>query len=268
VVWSISHAEPLYLKEERLVVYRDDQHVIECYAWRTRKRLWSYSVGASNVWIEGAIERGGRFYWVSYDIGTRTDVLCLSMADGKLLAERAFDGSRAFMPACDGPLVFFGCDHWMHALDARTLQRKWACYDAGNVSPMRVGGWVVTQGYGHWVTAVSVAQQRATWRHSALRGSAHNLTKGRGGSLLVVEALEDPPVLAGIDVATGKIAWRNWLSVSRYGNEHTTAGCGRFVYATGINARAYKQKKELGGFYCLEGATGRLRWRYERHQLQ
>jgi outer membrane protein assembly factor BamB len=106
----------------------------------------------------------------------------------------------------------------------------------------------------------------------ALRDMAHSLAKTSSGKELVIEAFNDPRVVAGIDVKTGQITWQHpVICGDEYSEEFysvefmnvLTAGAGNLVFIPGWHEHLPGQKMPRGGFYCLNADDGKLLWKFE-----
>jgi outer membrane protein assembly factor BamB len=272
LIRRIENAVPVYLKQARLILASwGDPPAITCYDLKTWEAKWSHPLPGL-IYFGGGVECKGVLY-SAYSreppggvagvapLSRQWVFVALRIEDGGSLSESVWPyGSGAV--ACDGEHFYFGLDHWLHVLDAQTLKPQWGYYDGGNVDPILTGSFAVTQGFAMSAQAINLEKRKRVWGLNAYRGSAHSLAKGPGGIALVVESVSG--ALVGIRVDTGEIVWRHPLIVGGYGYPVTTAGSGRFVYAPGGHEHLPGGRKPRGGFYCLDAATGALRWKYER----
>lgn len=283
LLWKIDRAIPAYLKNELLVVVSTDPGAsdprIECFNWRTKTPRWTHSLGGNLQQFWGAVALEGRLYcaynlWGSDEGQGRSPIFAgmtvLDVEEGTPLAEwiGAEGGWGEGPPASDGQSVYWGMSHFLHALDARTLEPQWTHYDGGNVYPLSAGNLIITQGWSHQVQAVSKNDRKKVWGLSAWRGAAHCLAKGAGGTLLLIESSASPQALVAVEVATGRRVWRYPIWVRGRAGEGLAAAAGRFVYAPAWHERLPGQKRLKGGFYGFDATTGKLRWKYERPYLK
>lgn len=270
-VWQYANATPYYIKDSRIVagVQNGDRSIPTCLDWRANKVVWSQPK-ASWTASGTVMAKDGRFYIAPYSYGSEKAVLwMLDLKNGQVLQERSIPDGWSGDLAYDGEHLFWSTRQWMHVLDARSLERQWAYYGVGHVHPLRIGPLLITQGVGHGTGALDLTTRKYTWGIRAWRGSAHALAVGPGGRKVLIEALPSPEEVVALDVTTGKILWRHSLIVTTY-SDTPAAGSGHFVYVPGWHRFPEWRRPNTdgngirGGFYCLDAATGKLKWKYEK----
>ncbi len=271
VVWRIPRAIPVYLKGKLIIVARNQKvgSSAECHDWRARKLKWSAPLNGTQEarynfvgqWM-GAVEKDGRLYWA---LNADHSVLkVLRVRDGRLLDKTdhekrggPLNGWGNGPPAVDDRAVYWGLGHWLHVLDRDSLRPKWAIFDGGNSYLVRAGSLLISKGWSHTMQAWNVHTRKLAWRIGAPRDVAHALISGKGRKRCLIESS------SCIDVSTGKSMARYLIGgVPVYANG--SAGSGGSVYLAGV--RTYLSP--TGGFYCFYAQTGKLRWKYERPDLQ
>ncbi|HLV80270.1 MAG TPA: PQQ-binding-like beta-propeller repeat protein [Chthonomonadaceae bacterium] len=147
------------------------------------------------------------------------------------------------------------------------MNLRWDYYLGATYFPLRYGHLVISQGHTGGDMAIDVTTHKLAWSVAWVRpGAAHCLIQGARGKTLLLEMLEDAVALAGIEPATGKIAWKSMMLVGNY-HDGLAAGSGRFAYVPGGHQYPPKGKGARGGFYCFDGATGKVIWSYERPDI-
>jgi outer membrane protein assembly factor BamB len=263
LVWRIAGAAPVYLKGERLILAEEGEEngpsLLRCYNWRTKTPLWSCSLDGELKRFVGAVA-DGKLY-CAFDLGPQKQegnrvVIGLSLADGKRFAR--YQGEREWgdgPPVYDGHDVGYGTGHWLHVLDANTLEPQFAFADGGNCYPIRTGDLLIAKGWLHHINAWNLKTRKAAWQIGGPRDMVHCLTHGKQGKTLLIESS------SALDVATGRRVW----SVPVYA--WCAAGAGNSVYLAGAGDDTDPIGAKSGGFYGVDARNGRVRWKYERSGL-
>jgi outer membrane protein assembly factor BamB len=260
LLWHIPNAVPLYLKGRRLVVVvgKAEGAHLECYDWKTRQSLWTRPAAMSSP-INGAIENGGRLYvsHTGYDSEgpDRSWLKAWNLQDGTPLGTYVGEGWAVGPPACDGKYVYYGASHWLHVLDAKTLQPRFAFFDGGNAYLICSGEHLVAKGWQGYIHDWNITSRHLTWQIGGPREMAHCLVKDSQGRPLLIESS------TAIDLESSRRVWRNPVFV----DGGSAIGVGRLVYMAGN--RSYGPPSKKGGFYAFDIDTGKPRWAYERAGL-
>jgi outer membrane protein assembly factor BamB len=109
---------------------------------------------------------------------------------------------------------------------------------------------------------MDLAGRRVLWKTSAWRDAANSLVKGPGGKMLVLLATANPAAVVALDLPTGQVVWRQAMIAGSYAASQRSAGAWNIAYVPGGHMNVPGGPR--GGFYALEGATGRVLWAYER----
>jgi outer membrane protein assembly factor BamB len=259
LVWRLDDADPVYLHGHQwLVAARTPRgDTLDSYDWKTHRKQWSYPLGGPFV---TAREDEGKIYCCFG--GISPSVVVLSLDTGRKVQIGAGTGENIVgqIAAGDGNLLI-GAGHWLDVLDPATMVTRVGFYDGGTL-PLLDGRYAVTQGWGHWAQGIDVEAERVVWGISAWRDAANSLVKGTGGKMLVLESTPNPPTIEALDVPTGKGTWRRDLVVGGYGVHGWTAGTGNVAYVPGGHINVPGGPR--GGFYALDGVSGRVLWKYEK----
>jgi hypothetical protein len=252
-VWTIPDAEPVYLHDRRLIVatHHPSGDTLDCYDWTTRQAQWSYP-GARIATVAG-----DRVY-CSLN-GPAGGLAVLALSTGVELQRRA--ASAGGRIAIRGQTLVTAAAHWLDVLDRATLMTRVGFYDGGTTS-LLYGSFAVGQGWGHWATGMDLDGRRVAWRKPAFRDVANSLVKGPDGRMLVLESTGNPVEIEALDIPTGSVIWRREMVVGGYAGGGRTAGSWNVAYVPG--GHVHVPGGPRGGFYALDGATGRVLWRYEK----
>lgn len=269
ILWALPDSLPIYLTNRLAIVgiaqpRRNTR--VQAYELPSRRLLWTHDMGGRVLRWEGAIVFSTHLFLSSMLqppldaeksaawTGNRADLRVLYTPDGTVDFSRpGIDpGWSVGPPATDGRNLYYGVSHWFHALNIATLEPQWAVYNGGNAWPMAVKSTVISKGWLHTLQTYDAANAKVSpkmqWVSGAPRDPKHCLAVGPDGATIIVEPS------SALDLATGRTVWETHLVAA------DTAGAGRLVYVAGTH-------KAHGGFYALEGATGKIRWKYERASL-
>lgn len=274
--WRLSNTDPLYLKGDTLIVMeKSGSHfALKCLNWRNRKTLWSYSfLNLLNYNSPHVMTQTNRLYLSVMEGTSEAEIqrlMCFDLKTGTLIALFSLNESMAGGDfAIDGSRLYWKLGHVGYVMDAQTLDVLKQFNNGGHLYPMVIGDRILGQ-QGMGVFAIDRNTRKNIWIQSAYSMTAHALVQGKRKEWLVVESLPPNGTLAGIEVRTGKIRWRYSLMVGgQYGynaahNGGLSAGSGKIVYVPGWREHPSEGGKMRGGFYGLEGATGKLLWQQER----
>jgi outer membrane protein assembly factor BamB len=258
---------PVYLKPEVMVVGVEragQSTVLRAYNLPSLKQRWEHDLGGRVERWNGAIVFS-RHLIVSSTLrpraasaeggnspfgAARADLRMLHLPSGGLDLSRTVEesGWSVGPPATDGRNLYLGVSHWLHAVNIATLEPHWAVYDGGNAWPMAVASRLIVKGWLHDLRVLNVADRGASqWSAGAPREFRHCVTVGPGEVTVVVESS------SARFLTDGRQAWRSDVLAA------DSAGAGRLVFVAGERVGGGR-----GGFYALDGATGRVRWSYER----